>query len=136
MSKQAIAAYQTAPVLSADGVTLTTMLYDGAIKAIKKARIHWEAQNLTGYADEVQRALLIVGELYTSLDMQYGELPERMGAIYTYCMGRLVDASTGAVEKLDEVELHIGRIAEAWKAAAASLRADQPSRLSAGGAAA
>ncbi len=42
MSSNPYAAYRTVEATTADPVTLTTMLYDGAVKALKKARLHHE----------------------------------------------------------------------------------------------
>lgn len=122
MTTNAVDAYRTQGILTADPVTLTTMLYDGALKAIRKARLHHEAGNQTGFADQVERASLIVGELLATLDMEQGELSRNLNGIYTYCLRILLESTLGDVSKLDEAEKHVGRIAESWKAATASLR--------------
>lgn len=121
LSTNPYAAYDTA-VTTADPVTLTTMLYDGALKAVRKARIHFEANNRDGFLRETNRAYLIVGELLATLDMDQGDLPKQLSGIYTYCMRLLIQSTLDDVKKLDEVELHIGKIGEAWKSATASLR--------------
>lgn len=122
MSTAAYDAYQTVQATTADPVTLTTMLFDGAVKAIRKARLHHEGNNRQGFVKETERAYLIVGELFATLDMEQGELPERLGAIYTYCMKCIIESSLGDVVKLDEAELHISRIGDAWKAATSEHR--------------
>ena len=122
MSRNAYDAYSNTSVLSADGVTLTTMLYDGLLKAIKKARLFHEAKNAKSYAHEIERINLILGELLTSLDLTQGKMPEQMSALYVYCMRATIEASLKGPGRLAEVEQIITNIATAWKTATASLK--------------
>jgi flagellar protein FliS len=115
-------AYKTAEITTADPVTLTTMLFDGAIKAMKKARIFHESGNREGFLEQADRAHLIVGELLATLDMEQGDLPKTLSGLYAYCMRAIVESTLGDLSKLDDAELHITRIAAAWKQATASLR--------------
>lgn len=125
MSTNAYNAYRTAGISTADPITLTTMLYDGALKAIKKARMYSRDGNRERFLDEAQRAHLIIGELMATLDHEKGgELAGQMSAIYAYCIRCLIQASLGDVAKLDEAETHMSRIADAWKQAASAVRAN------------
>jgi flagellar protein FliS len=126
MTSNPYAAYRTVEAMTADPVTLTTMLFDGARKALRKARLQWEGGNRQGFNDEVNRAYLIIGELRATLDMSQGETAEQLAALYGYCLRRIVEGSLGDLGKLEEVERHIGQVGDAWRAATASLRA-QPS---------
>ena len=130
MSRTAYDVYTSTSVLSADGITLTTMLYDGLLKAVKKARLLHEVQNSNGYAREIERINLILGELISSLDLSQGQLPEQMSALYVYCMRATVDASLKGPARLSEVEAIIGNIATAWKQATAGMKADAGSSRS------
>src|SRR5690242_7635398 len=103
-------------------MTLTTMLYDGAITAVRKARLALGEGRREVYTRESGRAYDILGELFATLDMDLGPLPEQLGGIYAYCMRLLVESALGDTGKLDEVERHISRIAAAWKAATEQLR--------------
>jgi flagellar protein FliS len=123
MTTTAHEAYRTVSASTADPITLTTMLYDGALKAIRKARLFQEQGNRQRFLDETGRAHLIVGELLATLDReQGGELAVNMASLYSYCIRCLVEATLGDLSKLDEVEKHIGRIAQAWRQAAAGFR--------------
>jgi flagellar protein FliS len=122
MSTSALNAYSTAPILTADPITLTSMLFDGALKAMRKARRFHEAGNRQGFIGEIDRAQLIVGELLATLDVSRGEIARNLSSIYAYCMRSLVESTLGDLSKLAEAEKHIGRIAQAWKTAAAQLR--------------
>lgn len=123
MSSNPYAAYRTVETTTADPITLTTMLYEGAVKALKKARLHHENGNARGFNDETNRAYLIIGELRATLDMSQGEISESLAAIYGYCLRLIVESSLGDMEKLIEVERHISTIGEAWRLATAGLRA-------------
>jgi flagellar secretion chaperone FliS len=129
MSVNAVQAYRTVDATTADPVTLTTMLYDGAIKAVKKSRLLHEQGDRQRFLAECERAYLIVGELLSTLDLQYGELPRSLAAIYSYCLSALTRATLGDMASLDEVEKHITRIAMAWRTATDTLKADQARQL-------
>jgi flagellar protein FliS len=132
MTSNPYAAYRTVETMTADPVTLTTMLFDGAVKALRKARLHWENGNRQGFNDETNRAYLIIGELRATLDMSQGEIAENLAGIYAYCLRRIVEGSLGDLGKLEEAERHIARIGEAWKVATAQLRAQAAGAASPG----
>jgi flagellar protein FliS len=115
MSTNGYNAYKTIDVTTASPVKLTTMLFDGALKAIKKARLAFQNGDRQGFVDQTMKASDIVGELFVSLDMTRGELPRLLGDVYTYCIRCLGEATLDDPAKLDEVEMHLTRIASAWK---------------------
>lgn len=123
MTTNKTSAYRESGILTADPITLTTMLFDGTLRAVKKARILHQDGNRDRYLDELQRASLILGELLASLDLEQGEIPKTLSGIYTYCIRLLTEAGLGDMKFLDEVEMHISRVATSWKAATAQLRA-------------
>ncbi len=115
MNSNGYSAYKTIDVTTASPVVLTTMLFDGALKAIKKARLLYQNGDRKGFVDQTMRASDIVAELFGSLDMKQGELPRLLGEVYGYCIRRLGEATLDDVSRLDEVEMHLSRIASAWK---------------------
>jgi flagellar secretion chaperone FliS len=123
-----INAYRDSTVATADPVKLITLLYDGTLKAIRKARLLREDGNRTAYLDQLEKANLILGELFASLDMSQGSIPSQLGGLYTYCMRLLVEASFDDPSNLDEVEKHISRVAESWRSATAGLHSPEASR--------
>ena len=125
MTSNPYATYRNVEATTADPVTLTTMLYDGCVKALKKAVIHLESGNRNGFNDETNRAYLIIGELASTLDMSQGEIASNLAGIYGYCMRLIVESSLGDAAKLREVERHISTIATAWKTATAELKAER-----------
>jgi flagellar secretion chaperone FliS len=126
MAQDISATYRTVQTVTADPATITTMLYDGAIKAVRKARIHLEATDRVRFAAEIERASLIVGELRAALDLDLGEIPAKLASLYSYCLRLLAEAALGDGTKLDEVEKHLTRVAAAWKDAVQQLRTAAP----------
>jgi len=123
--KKGIAEYKAATITSADPVTITTMLFDGCLKALKKSQLHEQAGNHQRFLDEAERAQLIIGELLSSLDVEVGgEMAKSWQAIYVYCIKTIIEATLEGAEKIAEVILHMERIATAWKTATAQLAAD------------
>jgi len=132
MTSNPYAAYRTVEATTADPITLTSMLYDGCVKALKKACIHFENGNRTGFNDETNRAYLIIGELRATLDFSQGEIATNLADVYAYCMRLIIESSLGDLVKLREVERHISTIGDAWKTATADLKASRaPARSSA-----
>ena len=123
MKTNAINAYRTSGVLTADPITLTTLLYDGALNAMRRARVEFETGSRVGFVDSVNRAYMIVGELLATLDMRQGDIPRTLSGVYTYCLRNLVECTLGDMAKLAEAEHHIGTVADAWKQAMAGLNA-------------
>lgn len=136
MASTGIDAYRTVRTTTADPITLTTMLFDGAVKAMKKARLLHERGDRQGFVRECELAMNIVGELLCSLDLTQGEIPQTLKALYSYCLCCLVEATLGDMEKLDEAQRHVAQIGAAWKQATASLRQGKGSAGAVAGAAA
>ncbi|HMS58502.1 MAG TPA: flagellar export chaperone FliS [Tepidiformaceae bacterium] len=123
MTTEGYNAYRTVGTTTADPVTLTTMLYDGALKALRRARMFAQQGETQRFFDETGRAHLIVGELLATLDMeQGGEIARTLSALYVYCMRCIIEARADNTAMLDEAERHITRITEAWKKATDELR--------------
>lgn len=123
MTTEGYNAYRTVGTTTADPVTLTTMLYDGALKALRRARMFAQQGETQRFFDETGRAHLIVGELLATLDMeQGGEIARNLSALYVYCMRCIIEARADNTAMLDEAERHITRITDAWKKATDELR--------------
>lgn len=128
MTPSKVAAYRQTTIATAHPVAITTMLFDGALRAMRRARMRHEEGRRDEFLKELERAYLIVGELLATLDFERGgELAKQLSGIYAYCLRQLVEATLGDLEKLAEAEKHIGRIAEAWKKATAGLTQGAPS---------
>lgn len=105
-------------VLSASPHKLINMLFDGALKAIKAAKLHMEQQNVPAKAQSISKALDIVNMgLAAALDKEKGgELAERLEQLYSYVAELLLQANLkNDVAKLDEAAELLEQIGSAWK---------------------
>ena len=84
-------AYTTSSILTAPPERLVVMLFDGAIRFLGQAAAAIDAGDVARANDRAQRAGAIVDELNYSLDMSYGEIPERLRAIYEFSKHHLLE---------------------------------------------
>ncbi len=120
MRKQFLDAYRTtvaAEVESASPHRLVLMLFDGALQAIRQARIHMGQGQIAEKGQLLGKAISIVEEgLRASLDKAAGgELAQNLEALYEYCARRLFEANLkNDPVLLDEVERLLADLREAW----------------------
>lgn len=112
-------AYRANAVLTASHGQQIVMLYDGARRFLFQAATAMsEGQNLAAH-NKLTRAEDIVRHLRSTLDMDQGELPSRLNAIYTFSLSHL---RQGRIDqdpaKLDAVSDLLGRLRDAWAAVA------------------
>lgn len=105
-------------VMSASQQQLVTMLFDGALSALIRARLFLQDGNLEGKGLSLSKAINIIENgLKIGLEEESkDELTQNMLALYAYMVRRLLQANlrndSGAVE---EVEGLMRNIADAWK---------------------
>ena len=105
-------------VMSASQQQLVTMLFDGALSALIRARLFMQDGNLEGKGLSLSKAINIIENgLKIGLEEESkDELTQNMLALYAYMVRRLLQANlrndSGAVE---EVENLMRNIADAWK---------------------
>ncbi|ORM68275.1 flagellar export chaperone FliS [Pantoea rwandensis] len=105
-------------VMSANQQQLITLLFDGAISALIRARLFMQDGNIQGKGNSISKAINIIeGGLKQGLDEQSGdELTDNLLGLYTYMVRRLIQANLrNDVEALEEVEGLLRNIADAWK---------------------
>ncbi len=120
MSALALKAYRSAAVdvrcTDADKRDLVIMMYDGAIEAIRLARVHAERTERRAVSSSVSRALTILNGLRETLDVQNGgSVASHLADFYQFLIRKLVRAgsSTDTVD-LAECEDLLGQVREAW----------------------
>jgi flagellar protein FliS len=87
-------AYIQTQVRSRSPLELVVMLYDGALRFLTEARLAMEQQDMARKSQSLSRALAILSELQSTLNMdQGGEMAVQLDALYTYLNGRMLDAS-------------------------------------------
>ncbi|WP_210081922.1 flagellar export chaperone FliS [Pantoea endophytica] len=105
-------------VMSANQQQLITLLFDGAISALVRARLFMQDNNIQGKGNSISKAINIIeGGLKQGLDEQSGDdLTDNLLGLYSYMVRRLVQANLrNDVEALEEVEGLLRNIAGAWK---------------------
>lgn len=105
-------------VLSASQKQLVTMLFDGAISALIRARLFMQDGNTEGKGNAISKAINIIeGGLKQGLDENSGdELADNLVGLYSYMTRRLLKANLhNDVAAIEEVEGLLRNIADAWK---------------------
>ena len=116
-----LAAYQSAAahggVAASDPHRLIVMLMDGALERISTARGCMQRKEAAEKARLVNRAVSIIGELRSSLDLSKGgQIAANLAELYDYMCRRLLLADKP--EMLDEVSTLLHEIRSAWIAIA------------------
>jgi|SRR5690606_1273064 len=105
-------------VAAADPKQLITMLYDGALTHLARARGFMQQREPAAKGEAISRVIDILGGLRGALDAEKGgEIAERLGALYDYMERRLTLANIeNRVEMVDEVSHLLNEIRSAWQA--------------------
>ncbi|MEZ2600890.1 flagellar export chaperone FliS [Kluyvera intermedia] len=105
-------------VMSASQQQLVTMLFDGALSALIRARLFMQDGNLQGKGNSLSKAINIIENgLKIGLDEDSrDELTKNLLALYAYMVRRLLQANLhNDVSAVEEVEGLMRNIADAWK---------------------
>lgn len=105
-------------VMSATSPQLMTLLFDGAISAVVRARLFMQDGNIAGKGSAISKAINIIeAGLKQGLDEASGDaLTLNLIGLYSYMVRRLVEANIrNDVPALEEVETLLRNIADAWK---------------------
>ena len=123
-----LAAYQSAAahggVAASDPHRLIVMLMDGAVERLATARGCMQRNETAEKARLINRAVAIIGELRTSLDLRAGgQIAANLAELYDYmCRRLLLATSENRIELLDEVSTLLHEIRAAWVAIAPDAR--------------
>lgn len=113
-------AYRESAVLTAPPERLVVMLYDGARRFLHQAATAMRDGDVPTAHERLRRAERVVEHLLATLDMSQGELPERLEAIYAFCLELLGEARLRQdPERIDQVSGLLGELREAWAQLAA-----------------
>ena len=108
-------AYRQGAVLSATRGELVVMLYDGARRFLFQAGVAMRDGQIELTHRKLRRAEDIVRHLVDVLDMEQGEISERLESIYLFCLRHLQQGRFDRdANKLDEVSNLLGELREAW----------------------
>ena len=110
-------------VMSASSDRLMTLLFDGALSALVRARLFLQEGNASGKGESLSKAINIIDNgLKMGLDDNSGdELADTLSALYSYMTRRLLQANLhNDLAAIEEVEALLRNIADAWKEVSAS----------------
>ena len=108
-------AYRESSVLSAPPELLVVMLYDGARRFLFQAGVAMRDGQIELSHRKLRRAEDIVRHLLDALDMDQGEISQRLEAIYLFCLRYLQQARFDRdASKLEQVSGLLGELREAW----------------------
>lgn len=113
-------------VLSANPQQLITLLFQGALAAIMKARLYMKNQDIAGRGTAISKAIDIVDSgLKASVDTEVGgELATNMIATYDLVIRNLLLANLNADEEaLTLAETMLTNLSDAWREAVSSTNA-------------
>jgi flagellar protein FliS len=105
-------------VMSASQQQLVTMLFDGALSALVRARLFLQSGNLEGKGLSLSKAINIIENgLKIGIDeTSSDELTQNLLALYSYMVRRIFQANLhNDVSAIEEVETLLRNIADAWK---------------------
>lgn len=117
-------AYRESAVLTAPPERLVVMLYDGARRFLHQAAAAMRAGDVPVAHERLRRGERIIEHLLATLDMSHGEIPERLEAIYAFCLRELSEARVKQdPERLETVSGLLGELRDAWAEIAATPQA-------------
>jgi flagellar secretion chaperone FliS len=103
-------------ISSATPLELVTILYDGAIEAVRAARGHLASGEIHLRSNAITKTVNILIELSRSLNMEAGgELSKRLAGLYDFMQRSLLDANFRQTdEQLATTERLLVSLREAW----------------------
>ncbi|MBI1911697.1 MAG: flagellar export chaperone FliS [Deltaproteobacteria bacterium] len=112
--------YQKIQVMTADGVRLIIMLYDGILRFNKCAQLAMSGSDISGRNTNINKSLAIITELSTSLNMeQGGEVARNLARLYDFSTQQLTLANLRNEPALiDSVSKVIAELKSGWEAIA------------------
>ena len=107
------------------------MLYDGALKFVRFARIGIEEKNPKIRGENISKIMAILTELDCALDGEIGgPMAENLSRLYQYMMNRLTVANIDSnAEALNEVERLLSELREGFEGATEEEYAEVPVHL-------
>jgi flagellar protein FliS len=108
-------AYRENSIMTASPEQLVVMLYDGAGRFLRQAEGSMIDGSWLQASEKLSRAEAIIDELLATLDMDAGEVADRLQSIYVFCKTCLIEAriERDAV-RVDQVARLLSELREAW----------------------
>jgi flagellar protein FliS len=108
MSFDARTAYRQGLVGTESPVQLVVLLYEQAAKDVREALKALRAGNIERRTFEIDHALLVVGQLHATLDMERGgDVAKNLARFYTMVRSRLLQAQIQASAEILEEQMNL-----------------------------
>ncbi len=111
-----VESYRTTETLGKSQLELILQVYDGAIKAFKTAREHYQNNNNDDGYEQIQKARKFVTHLFTTLNTEKGgDIAHNLGKLYTVilCQIDTIEASKDLALIDNNVQL-LSNLREGW----------------------
>lgn len=123
---RALRGYRTTQAQTSSPLELVVMLYDGSLRFLADAERAFAAGDLQARATAISRALAIVNELQSTLDLaKGGEVAAELDRLYDFVQDRLLAATRDRHPgPIDEARRVLAALADAWRVLAAGPAAE------------
>jgi len=117
MNRDARSAYRQGLAGTESPVQLVVLLYEQAAKDIREALKALRAGDIERRTFEIDHALLVVGQLHATLDMERGgEVAKNLARFYTLVRSRLLQAQIQSSAEILEEQINLLlSLREAWQ---------------------
>jgi flagellar protein FliS len=114
---RAAGAYLSTQVQSSTPVERVVLLYDAALRAMAAARDAMARLDIPARRDAIGRALAIVSELQSTLNMtEGGEIAAQLDRLYAYVNARLLEATAEQdARPLEHGRMVLHTLRDAWR---------------------
>ena len=118
--------YREVSITTSSQTQLVVMLYDGAIRFLRRGIEAIEKNDIEAKAAASDRALAIVQHLHLSLDMDRGqEISANLERLYSFVITQITEGSSGLQpRKLEEAIKVLDTLRSAWAEVAQQERAE------------
>lgn len=108
--------YQKNNVMTADGVGIVILLYEGVVNFNNMSKAAIQADDIEARTIYINKSMAIVGELNDALDMEIGGVvAQNLRRLYSYMMEELMRANTdNAAAPLDIVSTLVCELKAGW----------------------
>ena len=117
MTKNPYRAYQNTQVTTASPQQILLMLYEGAIRFVKIARLKMEEKKIAEKGKYISKTMDIICELINTLDHRVGgQLSQDLEGLYVFMQDKLISANTqNNPEDLEVVEKLLTTLYTSWE---------------------
>lgn len=115
-AQRMLSTYKQTEVQSRTPLELVVMLYDGGLAFIHQARAAIERRDIPARRDASTKALAIVSQLQSTLNMEEGgDVARQLDELYTWVTGRILKATAdNDAAPLEDAARVLAMLRESW----------------------